>query len=63
MKITWIPWEKNEIEDKISKLIDLNDWQLTEKKFKFQNRKWGHFSVHRFARKRKILRPEDSIQS
>ena len=41
MKINWIPREENEIADEISKLIDFDDWQLTDEFFEHLNRKWG----------------------
>ena len=50
MKINWIPREDNEIADEISKFIDFEDWQLADEFFEFLSRKWGSFSVDRFAR-------------
>ena len=50
MKINWIPREENETADEISKLIDFDDWQLTDEFFEHLNRKWGPFSIDCFAR-------------
>eukprot|EP00111_Clytia_hemisphaerica_P009430 TCONS_00027673-protein len=50
LKINWIPREENETADEISKYIDFDDWQITDEFFTFLNKRWGPFSVDRFAR-------------
>ena len=46
MKIKWIPREEDEIVEEISKLIYLDDWQLTHEFFKYLKRNWVTFSIH-----------------
>ncbi len=47
--IQWIPRETNIVADKISKFVDVDDWQLSDEFFSFLNRKWGPFTIDRFA--------------
>ena len=53
----WIPREVNIEADSISKLIDLDDWEITIDFFNILNKKWGPFTIDRFARP---ARPEST---
>ena len=45
----WIPREKNELADYISRIVDYDDWQLDPAVFAMLNALWGPYSVDRFA--------------
>ena len=45
----WIPREDNVIADKLSKYIDVDDWETTDRFFNILSDKWGPFSIDRFA--------------
>jgi hypothetical protein len=45
----WIPRDKNQLADYLSKIMDRNDWQLNTKWFRALDRKWGKHTVDRFA--------------
>jgi len=54
----WIPMGKNFEADTVSKYIDYDDWSIAENLFDDINKKWGPFSIDRFADKtnRKVVR-------
>ena len=45
----WIPREKNELADYVSRIVDYDDWQLDPAVFAMLNALWGPYSVDRFA--------------
>ena len=45
----WIPRDDNQDADAISKIVDYDDWEITNKLFNFLNSKWGPLTVDRFA--------------
>lgn len=45
----WIPREQNPIADKISKLVDTDNWSIDDKSFEIINKRFGPFSIDRFA--------------
>ena len=45
----WIPRERNELADYISRIVDYDDWQLDPAVFAMLNALWGPYSVDRFA--------------
>lgn len=49
LKVQWIPRKENELADCISKVIDVDDWQLSNDFFDYLNSLWGPFSIDRFA--------------
>lgn len=49
LKVIWIPREINVAADKLSKYVDIDDWQLSPSFFAFLNNQWGPFSIDRFA--------------
>ena len=49
LRVQWIPREEKEIADLISKIIDVEDWQISNDFFEYLNTLWGPFSIDRFA--------------
>ena len=49
LEIQWIPRSMNQLADDLSKTLDLDDWQLNPKLFSMLHKKWGPFTVDRFA--------------
>ena len=49
LKVQWVPREKNRDADLLSKFIDSDDWKITDDYFYYLNKRWGPFSVDRFA--------------
>ena len=49
LELDWIPRSENEKADFLSKLVDYDDWGITDEFFDFLNGMWGPFSVDRFA--------------
>lgn len=49
--IKWIPRSENVLADYISKMIDWEDWGVSDEFFTFMNDLWGPFTVDRFANK------------
>ena len=49
IKINWIPREENTSADKISKIIDYNDWSLSKEFFEYIDQQWGPHTIDRFA--------------
>jgi len=47
--IQWVPRTENEKADYISKMIDFEDWGVTNNFFSFIDKMWGPHSVDRFA--------------
>lgn len=45
----WVPREDNVIADELSRIIDLDDWQLNPVVFSIVDDRWGPHSVDRFA--------------
>ncbi|XP_071172218.1 uncharacterized protein [Mytilus edulis] len=45
----WIPREENEKADALSRIIDIDDWDISFEFFDFFNSIWGPFTVDRFA--------------
>lgn len=58
LSILWVPRSKNEIADFFSRLIDEDDWCVSDDFFHFINSLWGPFTIDRFANvdNRKIIR-------
>ena len=51
-EVQWIPREENETADYFSKMVDPDDWEVTQEFFHFLQEKWGPFTVDRFASNR-----------
>lgn len=49
LEVDWIPRSRNEQADFISRLIDMDDWEISPSLFQTINRKWGPFTVDCFA--------------
>ena len=49
LEVQWIPRTSNQQADYISRLIDTDDWQITEEFFLFLDDLWGPHSVDCFA--------------
>lgn len=49
LDIAWIPREMNETADYLSKLVDYDDWSVSDEFFEFMNNMWGPYTVDRFA--------------
>jgi hypothetical protein len=49
LEIQWIPRTENEKADYISRLIDTDDWQITEELFAVIDSLWGPHSVDAMA--------------
>ncbi|VDI31447.1 Hypothetical predicted protein [Mytilus galloprovincialis] len=47
--VNWIPREQNEQADMLSRIVDIDDWRISDEFFTFLNDLWGPFSVDRFA--------------
>ncbi len=47
--IEWIPREANQIADYLSELYDSDDWMVNRKYFRVLDKKWGPFTIDRFA--------------
>ena len=45
----WIPREENELADSISKYYDTDNWSIDEETFRFIQKRFGRFTVDRFA--------------
>ena len=49
LQVRWIPRDENEIAYFISKMIAVDDWQISNDFFEYLNNLWGPFSIDRFA--------------
>lgn len=49
LEIEWIPRSDNEQADAISRIIDLDDWQISEEFFELIQNKWGPHTIDCFA--------------
>jgi hypothetical protein len=49
IEIQWIPREGNTQADYLSKIIDYEDWGVSEMFFNFMNELWGIYTIDRFA--------------
>ena len=49
LTVKWIPREKNVTADKLSKYLDVDDWETTDSFFHLLSAKWGPFTIDRFA--------------
>ena len=49
LEVNWVPRENNQTADYFSKLIDSDDWEITQGFLEFLEEKWGCFSIDRFA--------------
>ena len=49
LEMEWIPRSKNEVADYISRIVDLDDWQVNPTIFHMFDRLWGPHTVDRFA--------------
>ena len=49
LEVEWIPRTMNDKADFVSRLIDLDDWMISDKFFSIINDTWGPFSVDCFA--------------
>ena len=45
----WIPRKENERADLLSRIVDRDDWSVSQSLFKFLNHVWGPFTIDRFA--------------
>ena len=49
LEVQWIPRTSNQQADYITRLIDTDDWQITDEFFLFLDELWGPHSVNCFA--------------
>ena len=49
LEVEWIPRSENEQADFVSRLIDTDDWSISEELFKILSQKWGPFTIDCFA--------------
>ena len=49
LEMEWIPRSENEVEDYISRIVDLDDWQINPNIFPMIDSLWGPHTVDRFA--------------
>ena len=58
LNVRWIPREFNCTADLLSKYIDIDNWEITDKVFDILNDIWGPFTLDRFANSRntKVVR-------
>ena len=49
LKPVWVPRIQNKEADRISRIIDIDDWEITSTSFNYLNSLWGPFTVDRFA--------------
>ena len=49
LEVQWIPRTSNRQADYISRLIDTDDWQITDEFFLFRDGLWGPHNVDCFA--------------
>lgn len=49
LKVNWVPREMNTEADRLSKYVDIDDWQITNPFFKDLDEKWGPHTIDRFA--------------
>ena len=49
LEVNWVPRDENQIADRVSKIIDPDDWEITEEFLHFLEHRWGNFTVDRFA--------------
>lgn len=52
LELIWIPREQNLIADQLSRIIDYDDWGISDKTFVELDSIWGPHSVDRFANHR-----------
>jgi hypothetical protein len=45
----WIPRRQNVQTDYLSRIIDIDDWQITVELYSYLDSMWGPYSVDRFA--------------
>ena len=48
-KPVWVPRIQNKEADRVSRIIDIDDWEITSTFFNYLNSLWGPFTVDRFA--------------
>ncbi|MEW8542467.1 MAG: reverse transcriptase domain-containing protein [Candidatus Thiodiazotropha sp.] len=49
LEVSWIPRHMNQVSDFYSREFDFDDWGVSDLVFEFFSRKWGPFSIDRFA--------------
>ena len=49
LEMEWIPRRDNEVADYLSRIVDLDDWQINPNIFRRFNTMWGPHTVDRFA--------------
>lgn len=49
LNVQWIPRENNKEADRVSKIIDIDDWKISDEFFGYLDNLWGPFSIDRFA--------------
>lgn len=62
LEIQWIPRTENEKADQISRIVDTDDWQITEEFFAGIESLWGPNSVDAMANYCTIKRFQGSFQ-
>jgi len=60
LEVKWIPRTSNQRADYISRLIDSDDWQITQEFLLFLDGWWGPHSVDCFANYSRIWNPNTS---
>ena len=53
----WVPRSSNEQVDYLSRIVDINDWFVSPRIFRFLDLKWGSHSIDRFADEHNHLLP------
>ena len=49
LDVQWIQRDSNKAADYLSKIVDPDDWELTDSFFKYLEKMWGPFTIDRFA--------------
>ena len=49
IQMEWVPRSENERADLLSRIVDRDDWSVSDALFKFLNHVWGPFTFDRFA--------------
>ena len=49
LKPVWVPRIQNKEADRVSRIIDIDDWEITSTFFNYLDSLWGPFTIDRFA--------------
>ena len=49
LEAQWVPRDKNQVADELSRTVDVDDWSVSEATFTWLEARWGPHSIDRFA--------------